>query len=169
MRRHPSARPFFRPRLERLETRDLLSAAGFVLPNLMQPLPQLAQQMTADVQKMNVDFNQLQADVIANGPLSTNPLTAPPTNDYAKLGNDWGQIKALGTIINTAAKIDQALLFLGMADGTFDASDGPPISMSLNIIKSATNTANSDLAQANALANTDPGNGFPTVASSLQP
>ena len=59
MRRHPSARPFFQPRLEHLETRDLPSMAGVMLPGMVAPLSQLAQQMTTDVQKMNTDFKRL--------------------------------------------------------------------------------------------------------------
>lgn len=173
MRCHSSARPSFQPQLERLETRDLLSAAGFALPGLIQPLSQLSQQMTTDLQKMNTDFSQLKNDVsAAPGPFDavTPTLTdlAPISNDYTKVANDLGQIEALNTLITTTAKVDQIALLVGMMDGTFDSNDFLAISLSLNIIKSATSTAATDLAQAMDLANTTLPNGFPTVNTTLQ-
>src|SRR5579884_1068945 len=159
MRRTLSVRPFFQPQLECLETRDLPSSAGLMLPGLVAPLSQLAQQMTTDVQKMNTDFNQLKIDVANAGPIQVALLDPTQTNDYARLGNDLGQIKALNTVITNAAKIDQLVILLGMTDGTFDSTDMLPISQSFNVIKTSLATASSDLALANALANDDPGNG----------
>lgn len=168
MRRIPFASLFFRPQLEHLERRDLPSAAGMMLPSLVQPLPQLSQQMTALVQQMNTDFNQLKTDVANAAPFPDN-LVGFIATDYTKVSNDLGQIQGLNTVITSAAQIDQALLFMSIANGTFDKHDLLAVVRATKTIKSATDTAASDLAQANTLAGTNPGNGFPTISSQLHP
>ena len=168
MRRIPSSSLSFRPQLEHLERRDLPSAAGMMLPSLVQPLTQLSQQMTSLVQQINTDFNQLKNDV-ANAASFPGNLPGFIATDYTKVSNDFGQIQALNTVITSSAQIDQALIFMSIADGTFDKNDLLAVVRAAKTIKAATDTAASDLAQANTLASTNPGNGFPTISSQLHP
>lgn len=167
MRRIPSASLSFRPQLEHLERRDLPSAAGMMLPSLVQPLTQLSQQMTSLVQQMNTDFTQLKADVANTTLPLSDSLPANVALDYTKVSNDYGQIKALDAVITASAKMDQAVIFMSISNGTFDPNDLLAVIQSMKTIKAATNTAGDELAQANTLANTDPGQGFPTITSQL--
>lgn len=175
MRRHPSAPRSFRPQLEHLETRDLPSAAGLMLPNLIQPLIPLTQQLTSEVQQLHTDFNQLEQDVAAPNASPPRfpflPATLSPTlaTDYTRVGNDYGQIQALNAVITSTVKIDQAAIVIGLSNGTLDGNDLPIILQSFKLLHSVPKTAASNLAQATAIANTIPGPGFPTISDELRP
>jgi hypothetical protein len=163
MSRSVSENASFRPQLERLEGREMPSTLGFFLPTLIQPVVQATNQLTSQLNTMNSDFSKLQKDATA----AAGAFNQTIASDYAKLGNDFGQITALNSQVKAQVSADQTFLFLLAFSGALDQSDTFFLFSAFNTLSNDLSSANSTLSSANSVANTAPATGYPSLNTAL--
>src|SRR4051812_30306170 len=115
----------FRPELESLETRDLLSQVGFaIFQNLVPPLAQELQLLQSTVTRMQADSDQLKTDVASAAQTAASPnFTQAVLRDAVQLGNDLGIITTLNTQIQAQIPATEQVMIGLVLSGQADQMD----------------------------------------------
>lgn len=151
------------PQLECLERRDLPSAAGSLLPVLVQPVLQEVSQLNAQVQQMNQDYSKLTTDISTLNSVAIR-------QDYAKLSLDLGNIQTMNADIQAQAYADQVFIYYLANAGVLNLGTQQDFnsffSTSMSLTASSTQ-ATQGLTSAQGIAAQIPASGFPSLDSVL--
>jgi hypothetical protein len=139
------------------------STLGFFLPTLAQPVVQATNQLTSQLKTMNSNFSKLQTDATA----AAGAFNQTIASDYAKLGNNFGQITALNSQVQMQVSTDQTFLFVLSFSGALDQSDTFFLFSTFTTLSNDLSTANSVLSSANSIANIVPATGYPSLHTAL--
>ncbi|HEY7309647.1 MAG TPA: hypothetical protein VH643_09850 [Gemmataceae bacterium] len=142
--------------LEQLESRDMPSALGAVLPFVIDRaiVEKGLKNSGGWTSNFQTDFNQLQSDIKTFGP--TNPQV---TSDLSRTMADYGFAQQTFNLADNTVELAKAGLAFGMANGFFDQSDVVSILFSIRQIDSLAATTAAQKNTVNTLANTPFANG----------
>jgi hypothetical protein len=150
----------FRPGLERLERREVLSGLGLALSVLPPPVKATVNDMKGLVNKLQNDQQTLTNDVNAGATSQT--IAA----DYSRASSDFGQIKADNGTVFRVSLADEAFISLAFLSGSLGApTDSLAAYLAANKFNVLLRKSDSLLSSANGIANRGEPGGFPTIAS----
>lgn len=140
-----------RPCLEQLETREMPSTLGSLMPFITDRLIVQKGLKNSDYWTTNLenDWNALQTDLGRVGP--NNPTTIA---DLSKTMADYGFAEQTYNLSGNTAELFRAGIAFGISNGFFDQSDLGPILVSLRDIQNLENISNSQASTAHRIANT---------------
>jgi hypothetical protein len=146
----------FRPSLEQLESRDMPSTLGAVMPFIIDRVivERGLKNSGGWTSNFQNDFNQLQADIKTFGP--TNPQVI---SDLSRAMADFGFAQQTFNLADNTVELLRAGLTFGISNGFFDQSDVVPILFSVREINNLVGTTAAQKNTVNTLANTPFANG----------
>jgi hypothetical protein len=152
----PSSSKTFRPSLEQLESRDLPSTLGAVLPFVVDRLivERGLKNSGTWTSNFQTDFNQLQSDIVTLGP--QDPAT---TAALSRTMSDYGFAQSTFDVTANVVELLKGGLAFGISNGFFDQSDVVPILFSVRDINILVGTTAAQEKTVNTLANTPFANG----------
>jgi hypothetical protein len=152
----PSSSKTFRPSLEQLESRDMPSTLGAVMPFIIDRVivDKGLKNSGGWTSNFQTDFNALQSDIVHLGP--SNPTTIA---DLSKTMADFGFAQQTFNLADNTVELLRAGLAFGISGGFFDESDIVPILFSVREINTLAATTAAQKNTVNTLANTPFANG----------
>ena len=146
----------FRPSLEQLESRELPSALGAVLPFVVDRVvvERGLKNSNAWTSNFQNDFNALQNHIVQLGP--TNATTI---SDLSRTMADYGFAQQTFQLAGNTAELVRGAIAFGISNGLFDEADAVPILFSLKQVQDLLNTTSTQKNTVDTLAHTPFANG----------